>query len=89
MTISPDAGVNEREPTLIANGALQDCDGAEYRVGETGLFVARGRDLYGDIGGVTGVGLYEAGFDGTSQYIVAHEGNSLHAARIVSGTPAG
>src|SRR3990167_3009712 len=85
-TFSPDAGVNEREPTLIPDGALQDCDGAEYRVGETGLFVARGRDQYGDIGGVTGVWLYEAGFDGTSQYIVAHEGNSLHAARIVSGT---
>lgn len=85
-TFSPDSGVNEREPTLIAEGALQDTDGAEYRVGETGLFVARGRDQVGDIGGVTGSGLYEAGFDGTSQYIVAHEGNSLHAAQIVSGT---
>jgi hypothetical protein len=85
-TFSPTAGVNEREPTLIADEALQDTDGAEYRVGETGLFVARGRDQYGDVGSVTGSGLYEAGFDGTSQYIVAHEGNSFHAARIVSGT---
>jgi len=83
---SPDAGVNEREPTLIPDGAVQDCDGAEYRIGPTGLYVARGRDQIADIGGVTGSGLYEAGFDGTSQYIVAHEGNSLHAARIATGT---
>ena len=85
-TFSPDAGVSDREPTLIADGALQDTDGAEYRVGQTGLYVARGRDLYGTISGVTGVGLYEAGFDGTSQYVVAHEGNSLHAARITGTT---
>ena len=85
-TFPPDAGVNEREPTLIADGALQDTDGAEYRVGQTGLYVARGRDLYGTISGVTGVGLYEAGFDGTSQYVVVHEGNSLHAARITGTT---
>ena len=83
---SPDNGVNEREPTLIADGALQDTDGAEYRVGETGLFVARGRDLYGTVSGVTGRGLYEAGFDGTSQYVIAHTGNSYHAARVIGTT---
>lgn len=81
-TFSPTDGVNEREPTLITDGALQDCSGAEYRVGEIGLFVARGRDLWGDVGGVTGRGLYEAGFDGNSQYVIAHEGNSLYYARI-------
>jgi hypothetical protein len=81
-TFSPDAGVNEREPTLIADGALQDTDGAEYRVGQIGLFVARGRDQVGDVGGVTGAGVYEAGFDGSSAYVIAHQGNSLHAAPI-------
>ena len=75
-------GVNEREPTQIPDGSVQGCSGMEYRVGEIGPFVARGRDLYGTISGVTGRGLYEAGFDGTSQYVVAHVGNSLHAARI-------
>ena len=79
-------GVNEREPTQIPDGAVQGCSGMEYRVGEIGPFVARGRDLYGTISGVTGRGMYEAGFDGTSQYVVAHVGNSLHAARIVDGT---
>ncbi|KKK52820.1 hypothetical protein LCGC14_3101090, partial [marine sediment metagenome] len=54
-TFKPDGGVNEREPTLISDGSLQDTDGAEYRVGETGgLFVARGRDQVGDLGAVTG-----------------------------------
>jgi len=32
---------------------FQFTDGAEYRVGETGMFVARGRSLYGTISGVT------------------------------------
>jgi hypothetical protein len=85
-TFSPTGGVNEREPTLIADDSLQNTKGAEYRVGEVGLFVARGRDQWGDLGGVTGIGLYEAGFDGTSQYIIAHEGDTYHAARIASGT---
>jgi len=85
-TFKPDGGVNEREPTLISDGSLQDTDGAEYRVGETGgLFVARGRDQVGDLGAVTGKGLYEAGFDGSAGFVIAHEGNSLHAAPI---TPA-
>jgi len=82
---SPDSGVNEREPTLIPDGALQDVEGAEYRIGETGLFVARGRDEIGRISGFTGRGLYEAGFDGSAGYIVVHEGNSLHAGLIASG----
>ncbi len=77
---SPMDGVNEREPTLISDGSLQDTDGAEYRVGETGLFVARGRDQIGDVGGVTGIGLYEAGFDGSAGFIIAHVGDDLHSA---------
>lgn len=82
--IIPGDGVNEREPTLILDGALQDVDGAEYRVGQPGLFCARGRDLIGDIGSLTGRGLYEAGFDRSTGYIVAHEGNSLHVGAIGS-----
>ena len=81
-TFSLQGGVNEREPTLIGDEQIQDCSGAEYRVGEPGIFVARGRDLLGTITSATGKGLYEAGFDGTSQYVVAHTGNSLHYARI-------
>jgi hypothetical protein len=81
---SPSDGVNEREPTLISDGALQDTDGAEYRVGEQGLFVARGRDQVGDVGGVTGTGLYEAGFDGGTNYLIAHEGNSYHASAVAA-----
>lgn len=83
-TFSPSDGVNEREPTLISDGALQDTDGAEYRVGETGLFVARGRDQFGDVGGVTGSGLYEAGFDGGTDYLIAHEGDTYHASTIAT-----
>jgi hypothetical protein len=37
------------------------------------------------VGTVTGRGLYEAGFDGSSGFVIIHEGNSLHAARVVSG----
>jgi hypothetical protein len=81
-TFSPTDGVDESEPTLISDGSLQDTDGAEYRVGEIGLFVARGRNEIGDIGSATGRGLYEAGFDGSTGHIVAHEGNSLHASLI-------
>jgi hypothetical protein len=84
-TFSPTRGVNEREPTLINEGELQDTDGAEYRIGEAGIFVAKGRDQVGDVGTVTGRGLYEAGFDGSSGFVIIHEGNSLHAARVVSG----
>lgn len=84
-TFLPAGGVDEREPTLIADDALQDTDGAEYRVGETGIFVARGRDQVGDIGAVTGRGLYEAGFDSSLGFVIAHEGNSLHAAPIATG----
>jgi hypothetical protein len=81
-TFSPDRGVNEREPTLIADGELQDTDGAEYRVGEPGIFVARGRRQLGDIGSVTNRGAYEAGFDGSSGFVIAHEGNNLHSISI-------
>ena len=81
-TFSPNGGVNEREPTLIGDTQLQDTDGAEYRVGQDGLFVSRGRDNFADVGGVTGTGLYEAGFDGGVDFLVAHEGSSYHAARI-------
>src|SRR3989304_543565 len=79
----PSGRGNETEPTLIADGALQDTAGAEYRVGQAGLFVARGRDLYGDLGSVTGRGLYEAGFD-AGDYLVGHAGNSYHAAAIAA-----
>ena len=81
-TISPNGGVNETEPTLIGDDQLQNVTGAEYRVGEAGLFVARGRDLFGTLTGATGKGLYELGFDGTSQYVLAHVGNSYHVGRI-------
>lgn len=84
--IIPSGGVSEREPTLIGDAQFQDCDGAEYRVGQQGVYVARGRDLQGTITGVTGIGLYEAGFDGTSQYVVAHAGSTYYSARIVSGS---
>ncbi|KKK45661.1 hypothetical protein LCGC14_3165110, partial [marine sediment metagenome] len=54
-TFNPNAGVDEREATLIPDGALQDTDGAEYRVGEVGgLFVARGREQVGALGAFTG-----------------------------------
>ena len=81
-TFPPNGGVNEREPTLIGDTQLQDTDGAEYRVGQDGLFVARGRDNFADVGGVTGTGLYEAGFDGGLDFLVAHEGSSYHATAI-------
>jgi hypothetical protein len=82
---SPNGGVDETEPTLIADNALQDCDGAEYRVGEPGIFVARGRDQYGQVVGDQGRGIYEAGFD-TGGYLLAHTGNSLSAAVAGSTT---
>ena len=72
-TIIPDQGVNEREPTLIDDGALQDTDGAEYRVGQPGLFVARGRRLVATIGGITSIAIYEAGFDGNTGFIFSHD----------------
>jgi hypothetical protein len=81
-TFSPTRGVNEREPTLINEGELQDTDGAEYRIGEAGIFVAKGRDQVGDVGTVTGRGLYEAGFDGSSGFVIIHEGDNLHSASI-------
>jgi hypothetical protein len=36
-------------------------------------------------GSVTGRGLYEAGYDASAGFLVAHEGNSLHAAPIAVG----
>lgn len=83
-TLNFDGGVNEREPTLIRENQLQNCKGAEYRVGQIGIFVARGRDIVGASLGVTGRGLYEAGFDGSSQYTIVHVGNSLFAGVIRS-----
>lgn len=80
-----DAGVNEREPTSIGDRQVQGCSGAEYRVGEVGLFSARGRSQVATVG-TTGVGLYEAGFDGTSAQLIAHAGNTLHAGQIIAGT---
>lgn len=83
MIFSPDAGVSEREPTLIPDGALQDTEGAEYRVGPDGLFVARGRDLQGTIAGTTAHGLYELGFD-AGQYVLAHLDDSYYAGPVVA-----
>jgi len=85
-TLSPSGGVNEREPTLIGDTQLQDTEGAEYRVGQPGLYVARGRKQVGDLGVVTGKGIYEAGFDNGETYAVAHEGNRIKSGLIVSGT---
>lgn len=79
---SPNGGVDETEPTLIPDDAVQDCDGAEYRIGQNGLYCARGRDLYGDIGAVDGVGLYEAGFDGSPGFLLAQAGDTLYSAPI-------
>ena len=83
-TYSPGGGVNEREPTLIDDSELQDTDGAEYRVGEQGLFVARGRDEVGDLGSLTGKGLYECGFDDSAGYLIAHTGNSIYSAPVAA-----
>lgn len=85
-TVIPSAGVDENEPTLIREEALQDTDGAEYRVGQQGIYVARGRDQYGDVGGFTGLGLYEAGFDSTIDWLIAHYGNTYAASVIGSST---
>jgi hypothetical protein len=79
---SPNDGVDETEPTLISDGAVQDCAGSEYRVGQTGLYCARGRGLYGDIGAVDGVGLYEAGFDDSPGFVLAQAGDTLYSAPI-------
>lgn len=84
-TFSPTGGVDETEPTLIPDDAVQDCDGAEYRVGQTGIYVARGRGLYGDVGAVDGVGLYEAGFDGSPGFVLAQAGDNLYSAPISTG----
>jgi hypothetical protein len=81
---SPTGGVDETEPTLIPDDAVQDCDGAEYRVGQNGLYVARGRDLYGTIAGVTGTALYEAGFDESAGFVLAQAGDALYSATIGS-----
>ncbi len=85
-TFSLNGGVNEREPTAISDSQPQDCDGAEYRVGQPGIYVARGRDQIGDVGGVTNKSLYEAGFAGANARLIVHEGNSLHSAEITSST---
>lgn len=78
-------GVNEKEPTLIADTSMSDCEGAEYRVGEPGVFVARGRRQVGDVGAVAGRALMELGFDGTTNFVLAHEGDNLHVAPITAG----
>src|SRR3972149_6754983 len=83
-TFSPDAGVNEREPTLIPDGALQDTDGAEYRVGQPGLYVARGRGQVGDLGALPGGGLGEAGASGTLPIVGGHYANRHYTANGVA-----
>lgn len=81
--IVPTGGVDEREPTLISDDSLQDVDGAEYRVGQPGLYVTRGRDLRGTISGVTGRGLYDAGFD-EGDHLVVHAADTLYAAPVAA-----
>ena len=83
-TFSPDGGVNEREPTLIPDNALRDTNGAEYRVGQPGVYVAKGRDKIGDVGALTGKGLYEAGFDGGTDYLILHEGDTYWSAPTIA-----
>ncbi len=85
-TFSPNGGVNDREPTLIADASPQDTDGAEYRVGQDAIYVARGREEIADLGSVTGKGLYDAAFDSNRSSLVAHAGDSLYSARIAAGT---
>src|SRR3989304_1934767 len=83
---SPDAGVSDREPTLIADGALQDTDGAEYRVGQTGVYVARGRGLHA--ARITGTTLTFSLIDnlpsGSSATVGTHYANRHYTANAVS-----
>lgn len=83
MPICPDGGVSEREPTLIPDNVLQDSQGAEYRVGEDGVFVARGRQHYGTISGITAKAVYEAGFD-AGPYILAHMDDTYYSAPVTA-----
>lgn len=85
MTI-PSRGVDEREPTLIPDDALQDCTGAEYRVGQLGIYVARGRTQTGTLGSVTGRGLYEAGFDGSVGYLIGQHGDTISSMALNAPT---
>jgi len=78
-------GVNEREPTLIGESQLQDSQGAEYRVGEPGVFVAKGRRNDGTVASVTWRSAYEASFDNGNDFILAHEGNNVHAITMKAG----
>lgn len=79
--IIPRGGVNERERTTIPDEAVSDCDGAEYRIGENGLFVARGRALGTSVSGVTWRGAYEAGFD-LGDRLIGQERDNLYASPI-------
>lgn len=81
--IIPSGGMNESEPTLIGDNQMQSGTGAEYRVGQRGLYVARGRQKVGTVN-TTGTALYEAGFDGSAGYLIAHAGNTYQAASIAA-----
>lgn len=75
-TIVLSGGINETEPTLIGDNELQDMEGAEYRVGQQGLFQARGRKEIGNAFAIA-LAIREASFDGRPNYILAHTSNSL------------
>jgi hypothetical protein len=76
-------GVNESEPTMLRDGEMQNCSGCEYRVGQPGLFVARGRQLMGTAP-ATGKGLYEAGFDGQAGFLLAQADDSIYSTPIAA-----
>jgi len=79
---SLNGGANDREPTLIGDNQPQDTTGAEYRVGEVGIYVAKGRDLVCTVSNATNKGCYEASFDNENRFLIVHEGNSYHYATI-------
>lgn len=85
--ITPDGGINETEPTLIGDNQVQNCTGAEYRVGERGLYVAKGRALMGTVSGVSWLGGYDAGFD-QGQYLIGHAGDTYYYAAVAGVTVA-
>ena len=65
MPIVFDSGVDEVEDTtLLAPNVLRKGQGAEYRRGQKGIHVAKGRELRGSASSVTWKGLYYAGFEG-------------------------
>ena len=87
MPIIPSGGCNEREdPTLIGEAALSAATGVEYRPGLSGIYTARGRSLFSNVAGTTGRGLYWAGYDDGTDYLIYQEGDNYRPV-AVSGVP--